>query len=64
MNPELEEPESFDSPLVQSSPSSMPQATTPVQSVSEPISDSIADEEKMKSRPAWYVADGSWEEKI
>lgn len=43
MNPELEEPETFDSPLVQSSPSSMPQATTPVQSVSEPISDSIVD---------------------
>lgn len=43
MNPELEEPETFDSPLVQSSPASMPQATTPVQSVSEPSSDSIAD---------------------
>lgn len=43
MNPELEEPETFDSPLVQSSPSSMPQATTPVQSVSEPSSDSIVD---------------------
>lgn len=45
MNPELEEPETFDSSLVQSSPASMPQATTPVQSVSEPSSDSIADED-------------------
>lgn len=43
MNPELEEPETFDSPLVQSSPASIPQATTPVQSVSEPSSDSIVD---------------------
>ena len=43
MNPELEEPETFDSPLVQSSPASMPQATVPAQSVSEPSSDSIVD---------------------
>ena len=43
MNPELEEPETFDSPLVQSSPSSMPQTTVPAQSVSEPSSDSIVD---------------------
>lgn len=43
MNPELEESETFDSPLVQSSPASMPQATVPVQSVSEPSSDSIVD---------------------
>ena len=26
--------------------------------------DSLADEEKMKSRPVWYLADGGWEEKL